>query len=67
MNFEVNIFAYFLLHELLAFVQRTLGTFFTRDRKYQTRLIIGFYDTNDKQAEIGPRRLALCVDHNCHE
>ncbi|XP_028411602.1 uncharacterized protein LOC114534361 [Dendronephthya gigantea] len=34
--------------------ERTLGAFVTRDRKYQTCLIIGYYDTNDRISQFGP-------------
>ena len=45
--FIVIAFTSFLLHDLIAFVQRTLGAFVMRDREYQTCLIIGNY-TNDR-------------------
>ena len=39
----------------------------TRDKKYQICLIIGYYDTNYRIFQFGPRRLGICVGDNCHE
>ena len=46
---------------------RTLEIFVTRGTKYQTCLIFGFPDTNDKNTAYLPRTLGLSPHGICHE